>query len=413
MTYLFLDTNSYLQFQDFEFINWGQICNDHNFIIAVTGIAIREIDKHKDSSRGKLQKRAKKIGKKINQVLRGKIQSKINILYVGDPNLDTFSSPLFNKDINDDWLVHTVKDFEAECNRKVIISNDFNVYSRALSFNIETIEIPDKYLLPSETTDEERKIKELEERLKLFTNSVSNPQLSFFGGVSELILNMSELPNFDKRRDEILTSLKSKYPRKELPSKSIYIGLLAIPDLSCFSMTQEDVDNYNNSLPEFYEKESRYLYCKDVIDNVNARIIPLRFEICNTGHATTGAITIELSFSENAHVLTDDNRANYKFDRIDTPEFTTKFARQLKFPKLSSLQHDNILYSWNVAENYLKDIYVFELCRPVLHNVRAVEIIENEFYISVANPQSFEIKWTIADSSLPEKISGTLKVIVK
>lgn len=248
MTYLFLDTNSYIQFQDFEFINWGQICNDQDFIIAVTGIAIREIDKHKDSSRGKLQKRAKKIGKKINQVLRGKIQSKVNILYIGDPNLDTFSSPLFNKDIKDDWLVHTAKDFKADGNRKVIISNDFNVYSRALSFNIETIEIPDKYLLPSEITDEERKIKELEDHLKLYTNSISNPQLRFLGGVSELILTMSELPNFDKRRDEILTSLISKYPQKELQTKNTYIGLLAISDLSCFNMTQEDVDNYNNSL---------------------------------------------------------------------------------------------------------------------------------------------------------------------
>lgn len=70
MTYLFLDTNSYIHFQDFEFINWGQICNDSTFIIAVTGIVIKESDKHKDSSRGKLQKRAKNIGKKINQILR-------------------------------------------------------------------------------------------------------------------------------------------------------------------------------------------------------------------------------------------------------------------------------------------------------------------------------------------------------
>lgn len=413
MTYLFLDTNSYLQFQDFEFINWREICNDTDYIIAVTGIAIREIDKHKDSSRGKLQKRAKKIGKKINQVLRGKIDCKVNIQYVGDPNIVTFSSPLFNKDINDDWLVHTANDFTADGSRKIIISNDFNVYSRALSFNIETIEIPDKYQLPSETTDEERKIKELEDRLKLYTSSIAEPRLSFLDGESELHLNISELPIFDNRQKEILTALQSKYPPKELPANRSYIGLLAIPDLSCFNMTQEDVDNYNNSLPEFYEKESKYLYYKDVIDAVNERIIPLRIEICNYGHAPTGAITIELSFSDNAQVLTNDNHANYKFDRVDTPEFTTKFARQLKFPKFNSLRHDNMLYSWDVAENYLKDQYVFELSRPVLHNVKAEEIIENEFYVFVAKPQSFEIEWAIADSSLPEKISGTLKVIVK
>lgn len=77
MTYLFLDTNSYIQYQDFEFIKWEEICNDKDFIIAVTCIAIREIDKHKDSSRGKLQNRAKRCSKKINQILRGKVSSKV------------------------------------------------------------------------------------------------------------------------------------------------------------------------------------------------------------------------------------------------------------------------------------------------------------------------------------------------
>lgn len=44
MTYLFLDTNSYIQYQDFEYIKWKDICNDPDFIIAVTGVALREIE---------------------------------------------------------------------------------------------------------------------------------------------------------------------------------------------------------------------------------------------------------------------------------------------------------------------------------------------------------------------------------
>lgn len=413
MTYLFLDTNSYIQYQDFEFIKWEEICNDKDYIIAVTGIALREIDKHKDSSRGKLQNRAKRCGKKINQILRGKVNSKVKLQHVGDPNTKTFSSPLFNKDINDDWLVHTAKDFNANGNRKVIISNDYNVYTRALGFDIETIEIPEMYLLPSETTDEERKIKELESRLKLYENSVSNPQLRFLNGESEIHLKISELPNFENRKDEILLELKSKYPQRELPTNNLRSYLLVPPDLSCFNMTQEDVDNYNNLLPNFYEKESQYLYLKEAVNAVNERIIPLRFEICNLGHAPTGVITIELSFSENAKVLTDDNRINYQFDRVDTPVFTSAFARKLNLPKFDFSHPDNTLYSWDTGKTNSGKTYVFDLYKPVLHNVKAEEIIENEFYIFIANPQCFEIKWAIADSSLPEKIFGTLKVIVE
>lgn len=63
MKYLFLDTNIFLHFQNFEQIPRGNLVGDVDFKIIVSDIVAGEIDKHKDGARGKIQKKAKVLSK--------------------------------------------------------------------------------------------------------------------------------------------------------------------------------------------------------------------------------------------------------------------------------------------------------------------------------------------------------------
>ena len=54
MKYLFLDTNIFLHFQNFEQIPWGNLVGDVDFKIIVSDIVAGEIDKHNDGARGKI-----------------------------------------------------------------------------------------------------------------------------------------------------------------------------------------------------------------------------------------------------------------------------------------------------------------------------------------------------------------------
>ena len=54
MKYLFLDTNIFLHFQNFEQIPWGNLVDDTEFKIIVSDIVAAEIDKHMDGGRGKI-----------------------------------------------------------------------------------------------------------------------------------------------------------------------------------------------------------------------------------------------------------------------------------------------------------------------------------------------------------------------
>ena len=57
MKYLFLDTNIFLHFVDFEQIPWADLIGDSEITIVVSDIVAQEIDKHKDTARGKISLR--------------------------------------------------------------------------------------------------------------------------------------------------------------------------------------------------------------------------------------------------------------------------------------------------------------------------------------------------------------------
>ena len=57
MKYLFLDTNIFLHFINFEQIPWGNLVDDTEFKIIVSDIVVGEIDKHKDGQEGKSKRK--------------------------------------------------------------------------------------------------------------------------------------------------------------------------------------------------------------------------------------------------------------------------------------------------------------------------------------------------------------------
>lgn len=78
MKYLVLDTNVFIHYKDFEHIDWKSLVGDDT-TICITQKVIGEIDKHKDQSRGRIQKRAKKISARFSAIfLQGEVPQ-INI----------------------------------------------------------------------------------------------------------------------------------------------------------------------------------------------------------------------------------------------------------------------------------------------------------------------------------------------
>ena len=104
MKYLILDTNVFLHYKDFEQIDWKSIVGD-DVTICVTQVVLGEIDKHKDQSRGRIQKRAKKISSRFSEIFLQDLSSQLNVEVMGNPPSSAFNDEQYHKDINDDWII--------------------------------------------------------------------------------------------------------------------------------------------------------------------------------------------------------------------------------------------------------------------------------------------------------------------
>lgn len=182
MKYLFLDTNSFIEFQPFESIKWSEICGESEYTLVISPVVIREINKHKDSSKGRKRERARKARKRIIEIAKKEKLSRHNVLFAKNPSKAAFENPHFNKEIADDWLIFSALEFDVDLDNKYIITNDAGIYLIAEEFGLKTLAIPDKYLAPSDLTDEEIQIKELKKRLAQIEESQPHVVLSFADG---------------------------------------------------------------------------------------------------------------------------------------------------------------------------------------------------------------------------------------
>ena len=70
MKYLFLDTNIYIHYKGFENISWKDLLSTEDDVtVVMTSIILREINRHKDSSKGKVKNKAWKISEKLKSIL--------------------------------------------------------------------------------------------------------------------------------------------------------------------------------------------------------------------------------------------------------------------------------------------------------------------------------------------------------
>ena len=81
MTYAFVDTNLLLHFKVFEGINWTNLLNDKEVVLVICPTVLDEIDKHKDSAKGKVRNRAKAIYKILSDYLDGRKFNGIDLIF--------------------------------------------------------------------------------------------------------------------------------------------------------------------------------------------------------------------------------------------------------------------------------------------------------------------------------------------
>jgi rRNA-processing protein FCF1 len=417
MKYLFLDTNVYLHYKDFEQIDWKtSVCDGEDFTIVVPPIVIREIEKQKDSCRGKIQARAKNVSSKFGgYFLENKVSEKIKIATCEDPSDKDFDGLKFNRSTNDDVLILSVIKSGYNKNDIIVISRDIPLLIKAQSNQLKYYKMADEFLIKEELSEEEKELIATKKELEKYKNRQPKPSVTFIGGA--ILLKFTKPKNIDLEAEleKFMDNLKSENPyyQKKVQSDKSYNSIFILNDPS-----DERIIRYNKELDEYYSEYEVYQRFKIKNNILSERFQEIRFEIHNDGTAQTGDMKIFIDFPENIKLY--NKRSKVRMDNIEPVKpnlmgFDREFLISLALDQYNKpLTGHGIpqMHCWDEG-SILTDNYFRYSDSRINHKLFHVLNIENSLFVDSAKCGNFNISWTISDSESIDLIRGDLNVLVK
>lgn len=223
MKYIFLDTNVFLQFKDFEQIPWGELIGGTDFTIVVSDVVSREIDKHKDSARGKVQKRAKKVSRKLASVFLDGEKLRVAMEFCSSypACLSDEQKVMFDVSPQDDKILMCILASDYPKEDIVLVSYDNGILIKAKTLNLNILRMPEEYLQREEQSEEEKELALYKKELADWKNRMPKPILALNKEEAVLTLKYSPSTPIEAVVKEHMEKIKQKYPHIGMPNSNI------------------------------------------------------------------------------------------------------------------------------------------------------------------------------------------------
>lgn len=414
--WLVLDTNVYLHFAWFEDIPWKDILQrefgyvDKEIGVVVPVKVLQELSDKKDSERGKIQKRAKKVSSFLCDVFLSGKKGKVSMCTIPLPKDKDFDDINFHLSNSDDIIVLSVINSDISSN-SIIVSGDGPMLLKAKESNLRFYKLDDKYRLNEELTENEKKIKELEKELASYRNRLSDIKVLFKDNNDHIEIKRT---HFDKDKNELLDAyrkdLESAHPCKCKPDQDIaYTNPLAILHNSEYLFPADSFDEYNRDR-EKYIKDSLYKKELEIIaDRQKQTFKELSFYIDNNGTASSGNINIELYFPQ--EIILYRKPASVHYEKPIEPKLGINVNLLSKTHiSLYGYPEQDSIKIWN--KDCITDKHTFSMEYKNL-NHHMTGFLEKGIWIDTSRCRSFSVDWVAIDSNNPKMFQGKLNVIIK
>lgn len=440
-TLLFLDTNVFLHYQDFDSLPWKTLCKD-SVTIVIPPITIRELNKHKDTlSRPRIRRRAEVALKKIANLLGASLTTQVNedveLIFESRDPLISFSENQLSPEVNDDQLIASIlmaKD-ESPNATTILVTSDtgLTLRTKAQRLAIQTMMLSDEYKLPEEPDPEQARIRELETEIREL--KATQPKLSviFEDEHQHTVLALGPLvvPDPDIE-DEALRELREQHPKLTPPqsneSENLTTPRSAASLMRGFnlsnSISPEDIKKYNVQLEKFYEEYSRYLQKDLQHRELKSRSGKIQLWLLNSGTAPAEDIDVFLHFPDGfqlaprlpdapkppsppAKPLTELEKLTRPAGRVFDPMFLTP---PRPVPNLRPSPEPN------VSSPRIKRTNSYDVSYEVRYVKHGIRVLLSELFVifdSLESAHSFQIHCEILAANVPQKVAGELHVVVK
>ena len=412
MTYLFLYTNIYLHYQDFQQIPWNKLLGiEAQYTIVVVPKVHAELDEKKDSAKGKIQKRAKKISSKLYEILINHEKTKIPVLRCKASNPTEEDRRLFDLSRSDNMIILTALKSGWKKDDIIIVSADKNIQFTAEDFGLGHYLMEDEYLLPPEQDEKDIEIQRLKHELEQLKTRYSSPAVLFDSGDNEKILNRPLLRNIDEELKCAMDEVVFNFPEATTDN---YSKVIADPSyLFTHEIDAAKIEAYNKEREEYIKEEYEYKRLMITKEITDASFQKLSFKVINNGTAPTGDMMIFLRFPDNVKLY------SYNKSRVSTacliplkPEIgwiaMPRETRRAMIRPFADVKEN--VWLWN-KDRSIKNREFQEAGYGLLQGLQME--LDITAYVNVSDTNSFTIQWAIVDATLSETKRGSLDVIIK
>lgn len=428
MTYIFLDTNIFLHFKDFEQINWNEVIETNETItIALAPTVIDELDKHKYNSNKKIQKRAKKLLPRIETFIEDPSQCRYHIIFLeAKPSEETFSVHQLDKREQDDAILASVTEFLQSHPKDniVYITHDVGPRLKAKRLGVTTCKLSEDYLLPSEPDESEKEKIALQKELSILKNKIPDVKILFDTETDLMVVKQrpsqkSEKEFIQKQMDQI----KEEHPRLVYypPDKENSNTLFQIALSSGFSLSEDQVNHYNKELEKFYEKYEQFADSLYSLYLFKDNSIEIKLIIKNSGTTPAHDIDIHFHFPDGFELCGKGGlpkimkkpeppyKPKHRFDHNFS--FGTSLLNPILPDPVRNLQ--NINFKPNVSKPDIKKTNSYNVdfhVSNVKHNQAEMLTTLYATFENINQAKGFSFDYKIMAANIPQLVTGKLHV---
>lgn len=415
MKYLILDTNVYLHYKNFEQVDWNSLFGG-DVTICLPQRVVEEVDKHKDQSRGKLQKRARKLSARFSEILLQDAATNVPVEIMDNPPSMAFDDPQYHKEVADDWIILSALHSSQDLADVVIVSGDNGILLKAKQHGLGFYKMQDEFLLADEPSEEEKEIKRLKQQISKYENRLPAPEVVFRDETQLLTIDKPAFINVNAELEQYQEELKSSHPYESMAEASkeasdYLFGRLALQTYS----TAEQKQEYNKELDEYFRGKARYKELQLRQQLMLQRFVKLELWLTNGGTASLGDTTIFVTFPPEVSVYNEDSKVTISVEDPKEPVLKNNlnmYSSGMVGSAFYDYKHKEELEIWSPAKALESHEFKYQSHR-LTQGLLCPLSSRDDIYIDIAKCGNFTIKWTIIDSELIERVDGELHVVVK
>lgn len=441
--FIFIDTNIFLHYQDFDRIGWLKVLGIDAAKIVIPPVTVRELNKQKDtSSRNRIRNRAANTLRKLfdwfenNRIVN--IGDGLDVVFEDRDPLIDFERFQLSREVQEDHLIASALMYQKETADAVVtlVTSDagLTLIAKANRLRINAKKLDDRFKLPLEPDPDQERIKELEQKLRELKLTQPRLSLTFEEGTQHKTFSLRR-PTQDPGMDieAKLSEIKQRHPKLQSRSDGRQnrgkIGqpfeiAIDLDSLRFDDIAPGDITNYNLKIDEFYDSYAKYLQQQGEFEEVKTRTITLPIWIANDGTAPAEDIDVFMHFPDGFELIGENDFPSApKLPRPPSkPKTRLEMLRQgfslPTIPDLSTFTRlpagigapPNITVpSIRRSKSYDVEVHI----RRLKHHLQEPFDNMHVIFASIDAAQSFHIDYQILAANFPSMQSGSLHVIIE